>query len=359
MKVSSGEVHASSMLPSTRDRDTNHTCLKQMSDNPLLNALPPASDYLTYLTILEYNLTREQLPTLHQLLQDQELTSNIGWDLVHLLLPLLPAAGQCLQDVARLGNPREVVLKVTESLRGLDIDNDERASDDGTLDTGDASEDNEIRSGGLDGQESGERDEQGTKEAPSESHSRGVQMSQTVRQFITLVSMLSTLQPRIKTKYPSRFLSTSLRAVLKAYTQLAWSQEATASVLQLVRDLSGQKRPSLPPRMSSKEVRTASSQPSAPDPEAQQDLPTSEERGMQVRLLQSFLTHVFEDYMSCLSSADDAVGLSWTSRLQEKTHPDKVVPNRKTYAQRFAEVEDLYGRDAIAGQVLVGTLPSA
>ena len=87
-----------------------------MADNLLLKALPPETDYLTYLTLLEYNLTVEQLPTLHDILQDTTLTANIGWDLVHLLLPFLPASQQCLQDVARLGNPREVVLKVTELL---------------------------------------------------------------------------------------------------------------------------------------------------------------------------------------------------------------------------------------------------
>src|SRR5450755_1720909 len=88
-------------------------------EDPLLKALPPATDYLTYLTILEYQLTPGRLPLLHDILQDDKLTANIGWDLVHLLLPLLPASEQCLQDVAKLGNPREVVLKVTESLEEI------------------------------------------------------------------------------------------------------------------------------------------------------------------------------------------------------------------------------------------------
>lgn len=90
-----------------------------MAENPLIQALPPAVDYLSYLSILEYNLSVSQLPVLHDVLQDTTLTTNIGWDLVHLLIPLLPASTSCLQDVARLGNPREVVLKVTEILEGL------------------------------------------------------------------------------------------------------------------------------------------------------------------------------------------------------------------------------------------------
>ena len=39
-------------------------------ENPLLAALPPATDYMTYLTLVEYNLTEDNLPTLHQVLQD-------------------------------------------------------------------------------------------------------------------------------------------------------------------------------------------------------------------------------------------------------------------------------------------------
>ena len=64
----------------------------------------------------------DSLPILHQVLQDEKLTTNIGWDLVHLLVPLLPQSSQCLQDIARLGNPREVILKVTESLRLIDYE---------------------------------------------------------------------------------------------------------------------------------------------------------------------------------------------------------------------------------------------
>jgi hypothetical protein len=176
----------------------------------------------------------------------------------------------------------------------------------------------------------------------------------SIRQFNALLSMLSILHPRIKTKYPSRFLSTSLRAVLTAYTRLARSPEATASVIQFVKSLSGQKRPNLPPRMSSREVRTISSQPSAPDPEAQSELPTSEETALQLRLLQSFVTHVLEDYMSCMSPADGVVGMAWTSRLQEKARPEKTIPGRTTYAQRFAESEELRARDAVVGQISVG-----
>ncbi|TKA63270.1 hypothetical protein B0A55_10211, partial [Friedmanniomyces simplex] len=99
-------------------------------ESPLIKALPPESDYITYLTIVEYNLNPENLPILHKVLQDETLAINIGWDLVHLLVPFLPESEQCLQDIARLGNPREVILKVTESLRLIEYE----SPDDESLD---------------------------------------------------------------------------------------------------------------------------------------------------------------------------------------------------------------------------------
>lgn len=326
-----------------------------MSDNPLLEALPPATDYLTYLTILEYNLTPEQLPTLHEVLQDRELTSNIGWDLVHLLLPLLPASEQCLQDVARLGNPREVVLKVTEGLRDIKFDDSREGSDRSSVEAEHVKPSEESSSTTLgehamstgNGNGSHEEAPQGDEVVSNPEHL-------STRQFSVLLSMLSILHPRIKTKYPSRFLSTSLKAVLKAYARLAWSSEATAAIIQFVKTLSGQKRPNLPPRMSSREVCTISSQPSAPDPEAQSEVPSSEEIALQQRLLQSLVTHIIEDYISCMSSIDDVTGMAWTSRLQEKKHPEMTVPGRRTFIERFSDNEELHSRDAMVGQIAVG-----
>lgn len=100
------------------------------SENPLIAALPPVSDYITYLTIVEYNLTAENLPVLQEVLKDEKLTTNIGWDLVHLLVPHLPDSEGCLREIARLGNPREVILKVTESLRLIDYDSIEEDEED-------------------------------------------------------------------------------------------------------------------------------------------------------------------------------------------------------------------------------------
>ena len=321
------------------------------SENPLVKALPPETDYLSYLTILEYNLTAQQLPTLHNLLQDTTLTANIGWDLVHLLLPLLPASQQCLQDVARLGNPREVVLKVTELLEGL---GEEEESDDQeeTEDTEEADiKEPEARDDVTHGLEAhdGKNVESTTPPEPSKPPSKDAK-------FTALLDMLSILHPRIKTKHPSRFLSTSLQAVLPAYAQVARTTEATDAVLGFIKALSGTKRPKLPPRKSSAMLPTPATPLSAPDPEGQDEILGVDEKALQSRLLQSFLTYVAEAYMNSTARDEDVPGLAWSSRYQEELHPEKIIPGRQTYGSLFREEEHLHERDAITGHILVNHL---
>ena len=320
------------------------------ADNPLIKALPPETDYISYLTLLEYNLTAEQLPTLHSVLQDTTLTINIGWDLVHLLIPLLPASQQCLQDVARLGNPREVVLKVTELLERLGDGEGEDEEDD---------EDAELREEAEELHKLDIQDDK-THEDGSQSSVHPALRPQAITKppskslkFTAMIEMLEILHPRIKTKYPSRFLSTSLQAVLPAYMQVARHTEATEAVLSFIKDLSGSKRPRLPPRKSSSQVPTHSTTKSAPDPEGSDEALGADETALQARLIQSFLTFVTEGYMSSMSLDEDVPGMAWSSRYQEKRHPEKTIPHRKTYSNLFTEEEHLHQRDAVTGQVLV------
>lgn len=224
------------------------TQAQSQSENPLIKALPPETDYISYLTILEYNVNKDQLPTLHDILQDTTLTSNIGWDLVHLLLPLVPHSKLCLQDVARLGNPREVVLKVTELLETLGTpDVDDEDGDQEFLD-----EDDEIEEGGDD---PGDKKAQQSNALPSKE-----------LQFCVLLEMLQVLLPRIKTRFPSRFLSTSLQAILPAYAQVAAESQATEAVIAFIKALSGTSRPKLPPRAGSTAISINEDPQSAPDP---------------------------------------------------------------------------------------------
>lgn len=315
--------------------------------NPLLEALPPATDYLSYLTIIEYNLNPESLPTLHQVLQDTKLTTNIGWDLVHLLVPLLPNSDECLQDIARLGNPREVILKVTESLRLIDFQGLELDTDD----------DEPIA-----GEETNPAYHP-AKTAPVQSgEGKTTQMVETpaplplpVLQFTSLLSMLSTLHTRIKTQYPSRFLSTSLQAILVSFNNAVnHKEELISAIVQFVKSVSGSKRPHLPPRKSSTQIFTANTQASAPDPESDTaaKVPSAGEADIQKRLFQSFITHVFEDYMLSLTSDRDAPGLAWCSRLQEKLHPERTVPGKPSMTDKFVSDEELAARlTAVGGLV--------
>lgn len=324
-----------------------------MADNLLLKALPPETDYISYLTILEYNLTAEQLPTLHEILQDTTLTANIGWDLVHLLLPLLPASRECLQDVATLGNPREVVLKVTEMLEGIgtkDEDEEDEAEGEETEDVAEGVKELKIK----DEEASGKEPESSVHPSlrPQEPQETPKSPSKAVR-FSILLEMLSILHPRIKTKYPSRFLSTSLQSILPAFMQIARKLEATEAVLGFIKALSGTKRPKLPPRKSSSAVLTQSMIKSAPDPEADDEALGADEVDLQSRLLQSFLTFVTEGYMSSMAADEDVPGLAWSSRYQEKLHPEKIIPGRRTYTDLFTEDESLHERDTVIGQILV------
>ncbi|KAI4167869.1 MAG: hypothetical protein LQ348_007596 [Seirophora lacunosa] len=318
-----------------------------MAENPLIQALPPAVDYLSYLSILEYNLSVSQLPVLHDVLQDTTLTTNIGWDLVHLLIPLLPASTSCLQDVARLGNPREVVLKVTEILEGL-------RTRDTTDDDQEEDEDQEVVESSL--QSQAEQSSGGTTDKTSTSphHDTPTSRDRTA-QFCALLDMLAILHPRIKTKYPSRFLSTSLQSVLSAYPTLMNEDEATDAVLSFIKSFAGSKRPRLPPRKSSSHISVQAEQGplSAPDPEASEEPAAPEEQALQQRLLQSFMTFAAEVYMSALPSDDEeVVAMAWSSRLEEQVHPKRNIPGRRTMREAFEKDEYLHRRDSIMGQML-------
>jgi hypothetical protein len=323
-----------------------HDQARAPEENPLLAARPPTTDPITYLTIIEYNLSEENLPVLHEVLQDTELTSTIGWDLIHLLLPLLPASEECLQDIATKGNPRECVLKVTEALRLLEFEERQDSEDEDEDDAEENGQKAKAAELGV-GQSSGSPGLQPTVIPPL-----------PVLKFEILLDLLATLHLRVKTKYPSRFLSTSLQAALVAFNRATSNiDELTLSAIKFVKTLSGTKRPHLPPRRSSGNLLRTRTNQSEPDPEAQGEAPTDDETTLVNRLLQSFITHILEDYILSLTSDEDVPGLSWSSRLMEKYEPRRIPnkPNYRKYADRFAEDEDLTGRTAILGQVVALT----
>ncbi|CAK7215598.1 YAP1-binding protein 1 [Sporothrix curviconia] len=333
----------------------------------LIEARPPATDRFTYLTLIEEHLSPDVLPTLHTVLQDAPLTQELGWDLVDMLVPLLPASEACLDDVARLGNPREVILKVLEVLERLAP----RHSG------GDAYDfDAEDDGGG------GEEEEEEEEEANAEDKEDKVPAA-TSQAFVALLGMLAILHRRLKTKYPSRFLETTLRTILAAYRPS--SPAMTTAVLGLVRALAARRRPAPPIRRSDSQLSgLALAQPvsapspaaasasssaaeassaigkvgadtaqsdasdaaasSVPDPEAEDQVAPSE-GAIQQRLLQSFVTCVLEAYVN----AND---LAWAPRLVEFYHPKRVVPGRPTELAEFREDPVKIARDATVSQLV-------
>jgi len=282
---------------------------------------PPTTDRFTYLTILESHLSPEILPTLNEILQDAELTQEIGWDLIEMLLPL-PGCETCLETVARVGNPREVILKVLEALDNIQQDDEEEAEEEHT---------------------DGEKEEQGlptTRSGPTQ-------------QFITLLGMLAILHRRLKTKYPSRFLGNTLQTVYRTYRP---NQEMTAAVINLVYSLTGQRaRPPLPTRKSSVNVanpdKNGDGSKNAPDPEGENDgREDPDESALQERLLLSFVTCILEAYVN----KND---VAWAQRLLEFYNPTKLVPGKMSAMQAFREDDELLARDAVVGQLAVLSLP--
>jgi hypothetical protein len=244
-----------------------------MSAQAFIEALPPATDYMTYLTIVEYNLTEATLPALHQVLQNEELTRNIGWDLINLVLPMLPKSEEVLDVIVRLGNPREVVLKVTEALRLIQFDE---------YDVDSESED-EVR----------------------DQEAAGEELALLpVLQAQVLLRILPPLHARLKTKFPSRFLSTTLQAVLATFSGAGGHCDAIYPDLLLFVGAM---------------VMSPSKEEVGP-----------EEAEVQTRLLQSFLTHAFEIFAISVPGIDDDTCLAWSGRLFESLMPERVVPGRPT-----------------------------
>ncbi|KAK4143658.1 YAP1-binding protein 2 [Dichotomopilus funicola] len=298
-------------------------------------ARPPATDRFTYLTIVEANLIPEVLPALNEVLQDPELTQEIGWDLVFGLVGL-PGSEECLETIARLGNPREVILKVLETLALLDAEQTEE-------EVAEAEEEEEEEGGDQDAANGKQTQKSGGSPVVSSTH-----------KFITLLGMLAILHKRINTKYPSRFLAQTLQTVYSTYRP---TPDMTASVLNLVHSLSGQRRPPLPSRKSSVNVanpdQTGDASKNAPDPEADRgdEREDPDETELQQKLLLSFATCILEAYTN-------GNELEWAARLLEFYNPEKIVPGRRTLMAAFREEQELLSRDSIVGKLvaLIGDL---
>jgi hypothetical protein len=348
--------------------------------SPLIAALPPQTDYMTYLTLLEYQLTSSNLPTLTKLLTDDDgtLATGIGWDLVKLVLPLSEEApeeaGKCLEIVARRGNPREVVVSTNEELEKLiqEYDGGKSGTDQESEEDGGeeefrtfAGEAEPIHLGTMTLEGMPPPSAQRPSEAILDPNDEGCakctdSYKATSTKFEILLSMLSILHPRIQVKHPSRFLATSLPAALRSYRQLPIDFATTAAFLSLLGKLSGKQRPALPPRASTTDVgeippnaaTNAETKPAPlPDPEAQSETTSSntllaDETAIIKRLLQAVLLEVLEEYLVSLAKHEPP-SMSWTARLREFHEPEKIVPGRQTETEKWNIDSALQERDTL------------
>ena len=354
------------------------------SEDPLIAALPPATDYITYLTLLEYQLKPGNLQTLNRLLSEDSgtLAEEIGWDLLRLVLPMLnevpQAANSCLDIIARRGNPREVVVRLAEELeklghQPLEKDDDEASikKDEGESDglptfPGEAKRVHlgEMKLDGMPETETIEHTSTDAEEPASIEQAPVDTAQQDQLVFKALVSMLCVVHPRIKTQYPSRFLATSLPAALGAYRRMDTSLAATESFFLCLSKLGGKQIPPLPPRASTGSVPAASDGASTsglpaslPDPEAPAEadigtnIASANEEAIIGRLLQAVLLEVVDEYMSSLQIHETPT-MSWTSRLRERREPRRVVPGKQTEGEVWQKEEELRQRDELVSAAL-------
>ena len=338
----------------------------QAGDDPLTSALPPATDYMTYLTLLEYQLTPENLPTLSKLLSDDDgkLAEEIGWDLLRLLLPMLiftpDEAYSCLEIVARRGNPREVVVRVAEELEKLG----DKSNEEGDFEQEDDQDELPTFPGEAPRVHLGQMTLEGMPEQtepPSQSalESSATQQTNSIKalELEALLNMLSILHPRIKTQYPSRFLATSLPAALGAFRQIPITADTTSAFLNMLEKLAGKKRPPLPPRTATQGDGPPSSAP-LPDPEAKAEeentgvkVPSEAENAITFRLLDAVLLEVLDEYISSLAT-QEYPSMSWTTRLREQLDPKRVVPGRPTETELWKQTPELHERDNLLPRFL-------
>lgn len=287
------------------------------AEDPLIAALPPETDYITYLTILEYQLNPDNLSVLNRLLKqdDGTLAAEIGWDLLRLVLPMLTvnaqAVKECLGIISKRGNPREVIVRVAEELENLgqhEVDDGHNHSSDIDNDLPTfAGEAPRVHLGSmiLDGMpEVTKHVEQPQQEVTLEARDTDTHENS----FQALLSMLAPLHARIKTKFPSRFLATSLPAALGAYRRSTMDTQTTISFLQTLKELNPQSKPDLPPRIPQTDG-VSLSPISLPDPEskakdAQPDAALVSEAAITSRLLHAVLLEIIDEYVSANTSLE-------------------------------------------------------
>lgn len=225
----------------------------------------------------------------------------------------VPGSESCLITIARLANPREIIIGVVEAMSELDLEDVEDNWDEEPIEN-----------------------EEGT----------AVKESNEIDRFCLLLSLLAIIHPRIKTKHPSRFLANSIDTITNAFHP---SHKAVLAVGKFIQTLSGKKRPTLPGRKSSLSItnfmrhEVDSSLPTAPDPESEEE--ESYESAIQQKLLQGFAVHILGLYIN-------EHPIEWAGRLQELFEPERVVAGRTSLCVAFRVDPGLQIRDEVTGQIV-------
>lgn len=322
----------------------------------------PADDFIDYSTILDIHLSyaldffnqedqAKLLSSLKSILKQYgELTQNIAWDLIGVLLPFVKApisqsssanvdvtklATECLLIAALEGNAREVFLKTLAAISSLTFGPSSSLSTNG--DGEEESEETQVPLTPLT-----------PAASPEESRKNGF------LRYKLLLELLTHIHSRITTSFPSKFLSQSLITVLRTFTRSVDSlgrsevEEIIGNLLAFVdsvqpsqtkkkrrmtqSQIGADGRPTLPPRTS-----TASNVPLFAKLSLEDDSQDDEETrsrkereraelDMQLRLLQSFVSHIVEVYITrCPSEAPGE--LAEPKSQSSHLHPDTALDN--------------------------------
>lgn len=152
-----------------------------------------------------------------------------------------------------------------------------------------------------------------------------------------LLRLLALVQKRIRMKTPSRFLTSSLMSLLSMTTK-ASKQLPAGPLCDIVTQIV---------------EFVASVTPSSTDSSADEDI------AIQVKLIQAFITHGIEAFLTL--PPDNATVAWWSSAWDHKVRPEKVVPKGHGdhgHGGAAALPDDTASRVAV-GEVLVALLVSA
>ena len=227
-------------------------------------------------------------------------------------------ASDCLFLAAEKGNPREVYLKLLQALTSLSF-----TPHTGTDSPADDTEDNDDLEAEL--------------QTPSViTHSRAETRANAYRKLQIIIKLLAIVYSRIKTTFPSRFLSQTLPALLNTFTRavevldkteventisclLAFMNSVQPPSTRKKRRMTGHPlgpdgRPTLPPRtitvdsiagadISKLSIHADETEEAKEKRLEKEDREKTEEE-LQIRLLQSFLSYLIEVYILRCPSED-------------------------------------------------------